>query len=176
MSVIKLPAYSRRMIANHFPRFVQFLVAVLIVCTVTVSQPVNRVSRAQQISNDSANVSIFLPIVTRDFPSTRMLATQGETITWTQTMALSEGTLTFQVVNGQSQTWGSFGSESEAIALSTRLSNLNGYNPMVSIGNSGVSFASNLVTSLTLKSIRWYNASGVLLWEFSVPLVVHPKP
>jgi len=118
----------------------------------------------------------YNPIVTREFPPTQMLATEGETITWTQTMTLDQGTLTFRVVNGVSQTWGNFGSDDQAITLTTQLTSLNGYDPRLSVENSGVSFASNLVRSLTLRSIRWYDAAGVLLWEYSDPLAVHPKP
>ncbi len=36
-----------------------------------------------------------IPIVTRDFPVTGMLSTASETITWTQTMSLNAGKLTF---------------------------------------------------------------------------------
>jgi hypothetical protein len=116
------------------------------------------------------------PIVTSDFPAVAMLATPSETITWTQTMQLQEGKLTFQVVNGQSQTWGTFGGDDQAITVNTHLDNLNAYDPNVSLSNSGVSFGSNRVTSLVLKAVRWYDASGKLIRQVTAPQPVYPKP
>ena len=40
---------------------------------------------------------------------TGVCETQGETLTWTQQMTLSGGSVNFNVVNGQSLTWGKFG-------------------------------------------------------------------
>jgi hypothetical protein len=45
----------------------------------------------------------------------------------------------------------------------------------VSLDNSGVPYASNRVTSLTLKAVRWYSASGVLLQQNTTPQAVHPQ-
>jgi len=115
------------------------------------------------------------PIVTRNFPANDMLATPGETITWTQTMSLNDWRLKFQVINGQSQTWGSFGGHEHSVTVWAWLWNLNGYSPEVTVANSGVSFASNRVTSLTLKAVRWYDAAGELIQESTTPRVVYPK-
>jgi hypothetical protein len=115
------------------------------------------------------------PIVTRDFPANGMLADAGETITWTQTMTLNQGRLTFQVVNGQSQTWGKFGSAEQATTVYTSVSDLNGYDPQVSLANSGISFASNLVSSLKLKAVRKYDAAGKLIWQSAASQNVYPK-
>ncbi len=115
------------------------------------------------------------PIVKKDFPVSGMLSQAGETITWTQTMTLVEGHLRFKVVNGQSATWGNFGGDSQAITVYTRLADLNGYDPGVSLRNSGVCFASNLVTSLTLKAVRWYDASGAMIQEVTTPQKAYPK-
>ncbi len=40
------------------------------------------------------------PIVTKNFSADGMLSVQNETITWTQTMSLQQGSLTFQVLMG----------------------------------------------------------------------------
>ena len=116
------------------------------------------------------------PIVTATFPASGMLNTSDETITWTQTMALRDGLLRFQVVNGQSQTWGAFGGPGQAITLTARLENLNGYDPQVSLDNSGVSFASNRVRSLTLQAVRWFDGAGRLVRQVTTPQVAFPRP
>lgn len=116
------------------------------------------------------------PIVTCNFPVSGLMQTANETVTWTQTMSLSNGVLTFEVVNGQSTTWGTFGgSGDECILVNTGYNNLNGYDPNVSLENSGVSFASNLVDSLTLMAVRYYAADGTLIQQITTPQVVHPQ-
>ena len=103
------------------------------------------------------------PIVTCNFSEQGLMQTSTETVTWTQSLSLADGVLTFAVANGQSQTWGAFGDEQ--LAVSTTLTNLNSYSPQVSTGNSGVCFASNLVNSLTLKAVRYYAADGTLIQQ-----------
>lgn len=111
-----------------------------------------------------------LPIVTCDFPDQGLMQTSNETVTWTQSMALADGVLTYSVFNGQSQTWGSFGGEQ--IVVSTTMGNLNSYDPQVSTTNSGVCFASNLVNTLTLVAVRYYAKDGTLLQQVTNPQVV----
>jgi hypothetical protein len=112
---------------------------------------------------------------------TQIMQTSGETVTWTQTMTYNnDGTITFQVINGQSQTWGTFGGQngmSGHLTLNTPsvLSNLNGYSSDVSLNNSGVSFASNLVDSLTLMAVRYFDKNGNLILEVNTPQAVHPQ-
>ncbi len=118
----------------------------------------------------------YTPIVTSNFPVTGVMQTTNETVTWTTSMTLVDGVLTFQVTNGQSATWGNFGgTDDTTLAVSTAASNLNGYDPNVSLDNSGVSFASNLVTSLTLTAVRFYAADGSLITQITTPQVVHPQ-
>ena len=59
----------------------------------------------------------------------------GETITWTQRLSLSAGSLSFNVVNGQSTTWGQFGQGQGNLGLSvsSTLADLGGYKPDYSI-------------------------------------------
>jgi hypothetical protein len=57
----------------------------------------------------------------------------------------------------------------------TSANNLNNYDPNVSLTNSGVCFASNLVTSLTLNAVRWYAADGTLIAQSTTPQTVHPQ-
>jgi len=107
-------------------------------------------------------------------PNRQVLSTTGETITWTQSVDVRDGVLTFEITKGNSTTWGTFGGQGYLKAmLPTELSSLSGYSPSISVKDSGVSYASNRVTSLTLKGVRYYDAEGKLISEDSVPKVVH---
>lgn len=116
------------------------------------------------------------PLLYCNFQVSGMMQTSGETVTWTQNMWLNSGVLSFQVTNGQSHTWGKFGGTGNVLlSVNSALANLNGYDPNVSLTNSGVSFASNLVSSLTLVAVRWYDANGNLIQQDTTPQVVHPQ-
>ncbi len=105
-----------------------------------------------------------------------VLQTTGETITWTQQMTLSDGQMSFAVVNGNSDTWGNFGDESSiALVGSTTLENLNAYHPDLSVADSGVGYGANRVVSLTLVEIRVYSAAG-LVSQDTTPRLVYPGP
>jgi hypothetical protein len=91
---------------------------------------------------------------------TGALENSGEVIRWVQRMTLEDGVLTFEVVNGESSTWGSFGGGELSFSVPTSLDKLNGYLPAVSIGESQVSYAENRVTSLVLTKLRWVKANG----------------
>jgi len=109
----------------------------------------------------------------RNHPNTALLNTTGETIKWTMKMSLISGLLVFDVDDGDSTTWSNFGANGHLWAsVSTNVSNLNGYNPAVSVANSGVNFASNRVQSLVLKKVRLVLASGEVL-EDTTARVVH---
>jgi hypothetical protein len=106
-------------------------------------------------------------------PNQAILATPNETIRWTQVMRLREGNIAFKVINGTSTTWGSFGNNRELrIALASSLADLNGYDPEVSVKNSGVSFGANRVSSLVLKRVRTFTSTGEVT-EDANPRVVH---
>jgi hypothetical protein len=100
-----------------------------------------------------------------------MMQTSGETVSWTLRMTLSNGSLYFRVMNGQSQTWGSFGGTGDGLHLSlpSAQPNLNSYNPTVSLQNSGVCFSSNQVVSLTLMAVRYYDANHNLISQSNTP-------
>ena len=94
-------------------------------------------------------------------PSGGELQNTGETITWTQTMSISGGVVTFNLNNGTSESWGNFGGEGYLTkTITTGQTNLNAYDPIVSINESGIGFAGNRVASLTLKRIRWTLSDG----------------
>ena len=82
-------------------------------------------------------------------------------------MSVSEGTLTYEVTNGSSTTWGTFGTGELTVSVPTNLPNLQGYNVNYSANSSGVGFGSNRVSSLVLKRVRFITGSG-FTFEFSV--------
>ncbi len=87
-----------------------------------------------------------------------------ETIKYTMSMQLNDGVLTFQVLNGKSETWGAFGGE-KTLRFSTKcaLHHLDSYSPDVSLKYSRVGFAANRVRKLELKQVRLYDADGKLI-------------
>jgi hypothetical protein len=97
---------------------------------------------------------------------------ESETITWTKRMTLVDGLLSFEIVDGESQSWGAFGGlETHFI---TNVVNLNGYSPEVSVESSGVGYASYRVQTLVLKEVRYYLADGQILVD-GTPRSVHPR-
>ncbi len=115
-----------------------------------------------------------LPLGYRQYPNPSVMATTGERVTWTQAMTFDGGDLTFEIRNGHSTTWGEFGGQGYLKASSaTELQNLNGYDPAVSVANSGVGYAANRVESLILKKVRVTLATGETL-EDTTERVVYP--
>lgn len=111
-------------------------------------------------------------VSTRKFPVDARLGTASETITWTQAVEATEGTLTFEITDGESQTWGAFGGEGYLkVTLPGYACNLDGYRPEVSTGNSGVGFAKNRVVSLTLKRVRATASTGVVVEDDTARVV-----
>ncbi len=95
----------------------------------------------------------FLALVTS---KTESLATDGETITWTQRLSVSGGMVNYSIETGQSTTWGSFGGDSLKVSFATALSDLSAYKPEVSLNKSGVGWQSDHVTSMQLMRVRYY--------------------
>ena len=89
------------------------------------------------------------------------LEQSGDVIQWVQRLKVENGTLSFEVVDGTSNSWGSFGgSGSLAFATPTSLEDLNGYRPAVSLGESQVGYAGNRVQRLLLKKLVWVTDDG----------------
>jgi hypothetical protein len=105
------------------------------------------------------------------------LSQTGETVKWTMRMSLPyENTLKFSVKNGTSNSWGAFGTSSDTFSLSlyTSLNNLDAYSSSVSVAQSGVGFAGNRVSSLTLKEVRRTWSNGEVTVD-NAPKTVHPE-
>jgi hypothetical protein len=93
-----------------------------------------------------------------------VLGTTNETITWTQRMSLSGGTVTYTVVNGQSTTWGTFGQDGglDPISFTTSVTSLASYSPDTSVAKSGVGWQSNRVSQMTLVRVRYYSGGRLV--------------
>ena len=83
-----------------------------------------------------------------------------EVVRWVQRMTLGDGHLSFQVRDGESQTWGEFGGDDLKVSTSTSLTALNSYRPSVSLSESQVGYAENRVISLTLTKLVWETEDG----------------
>lgn len=88
------------------------------------------------------------------------LAHSGEVIRWVQRLSVGEGLLKFTVLDGSSETWGSFGGENLHLSVSATSGDLGDYRPGVSLTESQVNFAENRVVSLTLTKIKWLTDDG----------------
>lgn len=89
------------------------------------------------------------------------LSRDAEVISWVQRMSLDDGRLTFEVLNGSSESWGTFGGEGQLRSVTpVDLDRLNGYRPAVSLEGSGIGYAGNRVSSLTLQKLVWRTADG----------------
>lgn len=106
-------------------------------------------------------------------PNRNVLSQAGEVIAWTQSLELQNETVTFEITDGSSTTWGNFGGQGYLkVMLPTTLSDLGSYSSAVSVGDSGVSYGGNRVTSLVLKRVRFHLSTGEVT-EDNVPKVVH---
>lgn len=108
----------------------------------------------------------------RSFPKFHRLNTPDEVIEFTSRMRLDDGHLTFEIVDGQSQTWDSFGGDSLKHSRQTSLQDLNGYRPETSIRNSFISFAAHRVRKLEIREVRYYSGDERLSRDTN-PRVAH---
>lgn len=98
-------------------------------------------------------------VVNTSSQGTAQFQTANETVTWTQRMSISNGTVTYDVDNGQSTTWGKFGQGQGLLALAytTTLADMSGYSPDTSVAKSGVTWEADRADSLTLVQVRYYS-------------------
>ena len=89
------------------------------------------------------------------------LSTSAETIRWTQVLEIVEGELFFDIINGQSTTWGYFGKDMR-LQQAGHVPDLNAYNTQVSVSNSCITYGSNRVTQLKIKEVRLYGWHGLI--------------
>jgi hypothetical protein len=101
----------------------------------------------------------------------RKLSNTAETITWTQALSTNGSVVTFEITNGLSTTWGTFGRDMR-LDENANLTDLSSYNPQVSEENTRVTFGSNRVDAMLITQIRWYGPNG-LIGVDSTPRVVY---
>jgi hypothetical protein len=96
-----------------------------------------------------------------------VMSTDNEVVTWTQQLYIENGNrLVFEVVSGQSTTWGPFGfSGTFKVNTNWGVNHINSYTPAVSIAESGVAYAGNRVHSLKLKQVRLHLSDGQVLTD-----------
>jgi len=115
-------------------------------------------------------------LAVKEAPNTAMMQQPSETVEWTTRMILQNGVLTFEVVGGSSSTWGSFGGQGYLKAsVSTSLTNLNGFDPAVSAGNSGVGYSANRVQSFAVKGTRAWTSTGEVLEDTTLRTIDLPE-
>jgi len=100
------------------------------------------------------------------------LSTAAETITWTQALETDGEALSFEIVDGDSTTWGSFGRDMR-IDSAANLANLNSYSSDVSESESCITYGSNRVDELVITEVRRYAADGSLVSVDSTPRYVY---
>lgn len=87
----------------------------------------------------------------------------NETIRWTQRLSVAENVLTYQIANGQSSSWGSFGANGRlAMAVTTHVTNLESYTPTFSAENSRVGWLPHRVQRMRLLRVRYYQGDVLL--------------
>ena len=106
-------------------------------------------------------------------PHQQKLYHANEVVLFTSSMELDDDVLEFQIKNGTSLTWSTFGGSGYLkTRYNTTLNNLGGYSPDVSVANSRVAFASHRVRKLVLSRIRYYSQEGLVATD-DTPRIVH---
>ena len=100
-----------------------------------------------------------------------VLSHASDVVRWVQRLTLEDGSLSFQILNGEAESWGTFGGDDLSLNVATSLSSLNGYKPGISITESQVSYAENRVESLTLTKLVWITDDGEV-HEMNAPIAV----
>lgn len=101
------------------------------------------------------------------------LSSYAETITWTSVLETNGCALKFEVINGSSQTWGSFGGSETSLLGDVHIPSLSDYSTDFSASNSWISYGSNRVDLLRIKEVRRYDTLGRLVARDTVPRVVY---
>jgi hypothetical protein len=100
----------------------------------------------------------------------------GETVTWTQRMTLSGGTVKYYIPALTSTTWGNFSLTDPVISFNTTLTSFARYDPSASATNSGGAWKTKGLNSLTLVQVRYYLGSTLLYTDTTTRTVDCSKP
>jgi hypothetical protein len=99
---------------------------------------------------------------------------ENETITFTTATQVGGNKVLMEVLNGKSQSFGTFGGEAvlRASVLLTK-ANLDGFDSEYSLQHSGCGWGKNRVGKVARKAIRFYDKDGTVLSEDKNERVVH---
>ena len=110
----------------------------------------------------------------RPAPRYSELDTSGETINFKMCVELKNGNVQFEVRDGTSTTWGSFGGQGYLkTGASTTQTSLTRYSPAVSVKNSRIGFAKHRVNRYGILRVRYYTYDNVLLSTDETDRMVH---
>jgi len=112
------------------------------------------------------------------FANTSTLNTNGEVIRWTTEIEVKNGAFKMSIKNLTSTTWGNFDTDEVALAASTAttLSNLNSYDPNISLANTGIDFGSTRVAKLGLKQVKTVTEDEKVTEHLSSEQVLYEYP
>ena len=102
-------------------------------------------------------------------------STTAETITWTQALYTDGATLSFEVFNGRSTTWGAFDRDMRIDSYAS-LPDLDSYSPATTVQNSCVTYGLNRVDSMQITQVRYFDSSGSLVAVDGVSGIVRWRP
>lgn len=96
----------------------------------------------------------------------------NEEIRYTSAMSIANGNIVFEILNGSSESWGTFGNGELRLQAPTWRSHLAGYDPSFTTYNSRIGFASHRVRRFILERVRYFNSSGLSATD-NTPRVLH---
>lgn len=102
--------------------------------------------------------SIIQTASNNDWASMHMI---DEEIRYTSAMSIENGNLVFEILNGSSESWGTFGNGELKLQTPTWRDHLNWYDPNFTTSNSRVGFASHRVRRFILERVRYFSADGL---------------
>jgi hypothetical protein len=112
----------------------------------------------------------------RPTPKTEALHHANETIHFTMCLEIKDGNVEFEVRDGSSTSWGTFGGQGYLkTSASTTQNHLTLYSPTVSVKNSRVGFAKHRVKRFGILRVRYYSHGNVLESTDETDRMVH-KP
>ena len=95
-----------------------------------------------------------------------------EVIRYTTVMSIVDDKLVFEILNGTSDTWGTFGTGELKLEVDTWRPHLNHYSPDFSASHSQIGFASHRVRRFILERVRYFSPSGLQSTD-DTPRVLH---
>ena len=95
-----------------------------------------------------------------------------EVIRYTTVMSIVDDKLVFEILNGTSDTWGTFGTGELKLEVDTWRPHLNHYSPDFSASHSQIGFASHRVRRFILERVRYFSPRGLQSTD-DTPRVLH---